>query len=230
MSRHRQSLRLSHSWGLAGVRTAALLTLILGVVGGLYLADQKNKQDAAKALKTREAAQLVAAGKQNTYRFLQAAGVAAQQKWHHEEALAQAAEQAAAEAARKKAEEEASRNTRPSKPTVVPFGPIPDSCNAYSGNRAVGCALVLQAGMDMQQMVCLERLWTKESGWNEHSSNGGSGAYGIPQSLPGSKMAAYGDDWRDNPATQIKWGLSYIAGRYGDPCGAWSFFQGHNWY
>jgi hypothetical protein len=224
MSRHRPSLQRSHSWGLAGVRTAALLTLILGVVGGLYLADQKAKQDAASALKAREAALVVNAiawNKQNNQdRALEAAAVAAEKK--------RLEEQAAADAARKKAEAEASRSNRPSNP--VPFGPIPESCNAYSGNRAIGCALVLERGWDMQQMVCLERLWTKESGWNEHSSNNSSGAYGIPQALPGDKMATYGSDWRDNPATQIKWGLSYISGRYGNPCGAWSFFQSHNWY
>ena len=224
MSRHQPSLWRSHSWGLAGVRTAALLTLILGVVGGLYLADQKAKQDKASASKAQEAAFVassIAWNKQNNSdRALEAAAVAAEKQ--------RQAEAAAAEAARKKALQEASRSSRPSKP--APFGPIPDSCNAYSGNRAIGCALVLQAGMEMQQMVCLERLWTKESGWNEHSSNGSSGAYGIPQALPGNKMATVGADWRDNPATQIKWGLSYISGRYGNPCGAWSFFQSHNWY
>ncbi len=230
MSRHRESLHPSHSWGLAGVRTAALLTLILGVVGGLYLADQKVKQDNAHALKAQQerlAANVVAwSGQKNQDRALEAAAIAAEKK-RQEEAAAQAAAQAAEEAARKKAAEEASRSSRPN---PVPFGPIPDSCNAYTGNRAIGCALVLEAGMAMEQMVCLEHLWTKESGWNEHSSNGGSGAYGIPQALPGDKMATFGSDWRDNPATQIKWGLSYIKSRYGDPCGAWSFWQGHNWY
>jgi hypothetical protein len=227
MSRHRQSLQPTQNWGLAGVRIAALLTLVLGVVGGLYLADQKQKQDAASALKAQQAqeaaltANVIAWTTQNNEdRALEAAAAAAEKKRQEEVA--------AAEAARKKAEEEASRSSRPK--TFVPFGPIPESCNAYSGNRGIGCAIVLQQGMDMQQMVCLERLWTKESGWNEHSSNGGSGAYGIPQALPREKMASFGDDYLDNPATQIKWGLSYIKGRYGDPCGAWTFFQGHNWY
>jgi hypothetical protein len=57
-----------------------------------------------------------------------------------------------------------------------------------------------------------------------------SGAYGIPQALPGDKMAVYGDDWQTNPTTQIKWGLNYIAGRYSTPCGAWSFWQSNGWY
>lgn len=108
-------------------------------------------------------------------------------------------------------------------------GPVPSSCKAYSGNRAVGCTLMLQAGFGIDQMPCLDNVWTRESGWNPHASNG-SGAYGIPQANPGSKMAAYGDDWEDNPATQIKWGLSYVKDRYNTPCGAWSYWQDHGWY
>ena len=62
-----------------------------------------------------------------------------------------------------------------------------------------------------------------------HAANP-SGAYGIPQALPGSKMASVGADWRDNAVTQIKWGLGYIADRYGSPCGAWAHSEGHGWY
>lgn len=80
------------------------------------------------------------------------------------------------------------------------------------------------------QYSCLVTLWNHESGWNYRDLNRSSGAYGIPQALPGSKMASAGEDWRTNPITQVKWGLGYIHGRYGTPCGAWRFFQGHNWY
>jgi hypothetical protein len=73
-------------------------------------------------------------------------------------------------------------------------------------------------------------LWDHESGWNYRATNPSSGAYGIPQSLPASKMATAGADWRTNPATQIRWGLAYIHDRYGTPCGAWMFWQGHRWY
>jgi hypothetical protein len=73
-------------------------------------------------------------------------------------------------------------------------------------------------------------MWNHESGWNEHANNPGSGAYGIPQALPGSKMASAGADWRNNAMTQITWGLSYVGARYGDPCRAWSFWQAHHWY
>ena len=79
------------------------------------------------------------------------------------------------------------------------------------------------------QFGCLDRLWQKESGWRTTASNP-SGAYGIPQALPGSKMASAGDDWRTNPATQIRWGLGYIGSRYGGPCAAWSHSQSQGWY
>jgi hypothetical protein len=73
-------------------------------------------------------------------------------------------------------------------------------------------------------------MWNHESGWNEHASNPGSGAYGIPQALPGSKMASAGPNWHNNAMTQISWGLGYVGARYGDPCKAWSFWQAHRWY
>ncbi|GAA1894866.1 lytic transglycosylase domain-containing protein [Actinomadura bangladeshensis] len=73
-------------------------------------------------------------------------------------------------------------------------------------------------------------LWNHESGWNERAENPSSGAYGIPQALPGSKLASAGADWRTSSPTQIAWGLGYIKARYKDPCGAWSWWQAHNWY
>lgn len=88
---------------------------------------------------------------------------------------------------------------------------------------------VLEIGWGEDQFACLVQLWNRESGWNTHAANS-SGAYGIPQALPGSKMAQFGSDWRDNPTTQINWGLSYIQGRYGNPCTAWSHFLSKNWY
>ena len=96
--------------------------------------------------------------------------------------------------------------------------------------RAIGLEMVLARGWDQQEFACLDSLWTKESNWRVNAANTSSGAYGIPQALPGSKMASAGADWQTNPATQIAWGLSYIAGRYSTPCGAWSFFQARNWY
>lgn len=85
-------------------------------------------------------------------------------------------------------------------------------------------------GWGDDQFGCLSNLWTKESGWNYRATNPSSGAYGIPQSLPGSKMASVGADWQTNPVTQIRWGLQYIAAAYGTPCAAWGHSQAVNWY
>lgn len=80
------------------------------------------------------------------------------------------------------------------------------------------------------EFQCLESLWNSESGWNHKAHNRSSGAYGIPQSLPGNKMRSAGSDWRTNPETQIRWGLSYIESRYGTPCAAHNHFKRKRWY
>lgn len=97
-------------------------------------------------------------------------------------------------------------------------------------SRAIGLEMVLARGWSEAEFACLDSLWTRESGWRTNAANPSSGAYGIPQALPGSKMASAGADWQTNPRTQIQWGLDYIAGRYGTPCQAWAFFQDRNWY
>jgi uncharacterized protein YabE (DUF348 family) len=96
--------------------------------------------------------------------------------------------------------------------------------------QEIGKQLAAARGWGDDQFACLLQLWNKESGWRVDAENRSSGAYGIPQSLPGSKMASVGADWRTNPATQITWGLNYIGGRYGNPCGAWSASQAKGWY
>lgn len=122
---------------------------------------------------------------------------------------------------------------------IVHAGPSADSAASASApavtNVSPGSAqdiarqLVAARGWDSSQFNCLVSLWSRESGWRVNASNP-SGAYGIPQALPGSKMAAYGSDWRTNPKTQIEWGLAYIAGSYGTPCAAWAHSQNYNWY
>ena len=101
---------------------------------------------------------------------------------------------------------------------------------AQSNPRAVAKLMLAEYGWDTGQFGCLDSLWTKESNWNFQATNAGSGAYGIAQALPGSKMASVGSDWRTNPVTQIKWGLNYIKSRYGSPCSAWGHSQAMNWY
>ena len=96
--------------------------------------------------------------------------------------------------------------------------------------RAAARLLLGDYGFSSGQFGCLDSLWQKESGWNYQASNPSSGAYGIPQALPGSKMASVASDWRTNKVTQIKWGLQYIRASYGSPCSAWSHSQSYGWY
>lgn len=115
------------------------------------------------------------------------------------------------------AQQRASRSAdRPAAPTGDP--------------RSIARSMLASYGWSSSQFGCLEQLWHKESGWSVTAANPSSGAYGIPQSLPGSKMASAGADWRSSAATQIKWGLGYIQGRYGSPCSAWAHSQSVNWY
>ncbi|MER8047398.1 transglycosylase SLT domain-containing protein [Streptomyces sp. NPDC094032] len=80
------------------------------------------------------------------------------------------------------------------------------------------------------QYASFSKIVEHESGWNHTATNSSSGAYGLVQALPGSKMSSAGSDWKTNPATQIKWGLDYMNERYGSPNGAWNFWQSHGWY
>jgi hypothetical protein len=85
-------------------------------------------------------------------------------------------------------------------------------------------------GWGDKQYACLDDLWIKESHWNYRASNKRTGAHGIPQALPATKMDSAGTDWRTNPVTQISWGLRYIEVRYDTPCKAWAKFKRSNWY
>lgn len=109
--------------------------------------------------------------------------------------------------------------------TVVWAAPNPAAA------QATAKAMLASFGWSVSsQWSCLLSLWNRESGWVYDAENTASGAYGIPQSLPASKMASAGADYLTNPTTQIKWGLGYIQGRYGTPCGAWNFELGNGFY
>lgn len=101
---------------------------------------------------------------------------------------------------------------------------------AQADPKSAARALMADYGWGEDQFSCLDSLWTRESNWKYNAENPSSGAYGIPQSLPASKMAEFGDDYRTNPITQIKWGLSYIDDRYGTPCSAWGHSESVGWY
>lgn len=108
---------------------------------------------------------------------------------------------------------------KPSKPKVVHYATSSGTAKGYAASK-----------VNSSNFDCLVKLWNRESGWNTHAENSSSGAYGIPQSLPGSKMSAFGSDWRDNYRTQIDWGLNYIEARYGSACGAWAHSEDLGWY
>jgi hypothetical protein len=96
--------------------------------------------------------------------------------------------------------------------------------------KEVALNLLPDHGWKSDQFSCLDKLWTKESGWRANADNPTSSAYGIPQALPGKRMASYGSDWQTNPVTQIKWGLDYIESAYGSPCNAWAHSVAKGWY
>jgi hypothetical protein len=102
---------------------------------------------------------------------------------------------------------------------------------AASGSpQQIAEAMLGSFGWSSSQFSCLDPLWAHESGWSVSAYNAGSGAFGIPQALPGSRMASAGPDWQTDAATQIKWGLEYIQGTYGSPCGAWAHEEATGWY
>jgi hypothetical protein len=102
---------------------------------------------------------------------------------------------------------------------------VPDGARAVAREIAQS-----KYGWGSFQFACLNKLWTKESNWRYKARNKSSGAHGIPQALPATKMESVGTDWRTNPVTQIKWGLRYIEVRYETPCKAYKKFQRSNWY
>ena len=159
----------------------------------------------------------------------QIAALVAQQAAARQAALRQraaelAARRAAAEAAADRAvQQQAQQQTQPSQATSAPAVP--------SGSaQQIAMGMLGSYGWSSSQFSCLSSLWNEESGWNVYATNPGSGAYGIPQALPGSKMASAGPDWQTDAATQIRWGLTYIQSLYGSPCGAWAHEEADGWY
>lgn len=131
-----------------------------------------------------------------------------------------AARQATANAAAAPAQTAPAQTTAASSGSVQPSG----------SPQQIALGMLGSFGWSSSQFGCLVSLWGRESGWNTYASNPSSGAYGIPQALPGSKMASAGADWATNPATQIRWGLGYIQQLYGSPCAAWEHSEADGWY
>jgi hypothetical protein len=208
-------------------RLGSVGLLVAGVIGGVSLA-----QDRTGSRPGGEARLVVQAEADELQLLRSRQNQVAAARARHREAESEAATRAATEAKRaasraRALEKKAIERKKAAKEngTVAYAGPIPASCKEYSGNRKTGCALMVEAGFAIDHFPCLEKLWDHESGWNAKAENKGSGAYGIPQAFPGSKMGSVAGDWRTNPATQITWGLGYVKNRYQTPCGAWSHFQ-----
>jgi Transglycosylase SLT domain len=197
------------------VPAAALIAAPEGVSAADQLAAERA---AAKARVNREAARVrVVAAKQAAKRAKslgkQTKAIAAQQV---------KIKAALAAAARKAAEEKAARAR-----ALANRGYQPGVTDPREMARQI---LKNKFGYGSNQFECFDNIIMRESRWRVDATNPSSGAYGIPQALPGSKMASEGSDWRTNPATQIIWGIKYMEDRYGSPCAAWSFKSAKGWY
>ena len=179
---------------------------------GLAQRQTSYESAAANAAVAKAAAQKAAAAKAAAAKAAAAKAAAAKA----------AAQQAAQEQA---AQQQATQQQAAQQPTAQPATSAPSGSPQQIAER-----MLSQFGWSSSQFSCLQPLWALESGWNIYASNPSSGAYGIPQALPGSKMASAGPDWQGDAATQIRWGLSYIQGTYGSPCAAWSHEEADGWY
>ncbi|MDX3093947.1 transglycosylase SLT domain-containing protein [Streptomyces sp. ME01-24h] len=214
--------------GFAVASATAVTTVgaVVGVASGSEGAVQPVAADATTVLADIPAGQQVqqASLTQQVQAQSDAADAGAK-KAAEEAARRQAAKDASA---RKKAEEkaEAARKAKEASRAAERAALV------VKASYTVGEVQAMAQGLigDASQYQCFSNIVTRESGWNYTATNASSGAYGLVQALPGSKMASAGADWRTNPGTQIRWGLKYMDSRYGSPCGAWSFWQANHWY
>ncbi|WP_344193452.1 hypothetical protein [Pedococcus aerophilus] len=214
--------------------SSLLLAVIATTAAGYQATDQRQTGTAAFTVSTEAIAQaneLADAQIEDTARLATDrndtnASIAAVQEKDRQKAVAaaKAAAEARREAAKKAARDKARKALEAKKQALI--------ANAQKDPRAAAQAMLGDFGFDDSQWSCLDNLWHGESGWNFRAENSSSGAYGIPQSLPASKMATVGADYRTNPVTQITWGLKYIKSSYGTPCAAWGAWQSRSphWY
>jgi hypothetical protein len=216
------------------VTSGLLLAVVATTAAGYQASDQRQTGHAAYTVSTEavtQANELANNQIEDSARLASARNeanaslAAAQEKQRRDKVAADAA----AAKARKEAAERAAR-TKQREALEAKRQALID--NARKDPRGAARVLLGEYGFDESQWSCLDNLWRGESNWNYQAENSSSGAYGIPQSLPGSKMATVAGDWRTNPVTQIRWGLGYIKASYGTPCGAWNFWQSQSphWY
>lgn len=214
---------LSEREALANSRAAERAALNASVVlaaadRAQALTQQVDEISAAdKALQEKKAAEEKAAADKA------AADKAAAEKASADKASAEkaSAEKASGEKSKSSSKSEAASTTTSAPSTKTPSGSPKEIARQLAKSIY---------GWGDDQFQCYDNIIMRESLWDPFADNPTSSAYGIPQALPGSKMASEGADWRTNPATQIKWGLKYVKERYGSPCSAWSFKRAHGWY
>jgi hypothetical protein len=229
LSRRTPTHRKPRTHTKAALISAGSALAVAGLVAGTTAAwpgasgDQGNLADAAAlagshATASSIAPQTVQADTAHQIRAIQASALQAQLR---QEAQARARKAAQARAAAKaKAARQAAQASSSAASAATPQGDPQQIAEGMLGSY----------GWSSSQFSCLQPLWNQESGWSVTASNPTSGAYGIPQALPGSKMASAGADWQTSAATQIRWGLGYIQSTYGSPCAAWSHEQAYGWY
>jgi hypothetical protein len=205
---------------------AALVALWPATVAGQTTADSLPAGAASFQSAGRETVNSPAEISQGNFALRQQVGavLVAQEAAARAAARQRAAERAAAAAAAQQAQQQqAQQQAQPSAASQA--APAP------SGSpQQIAMGMLGSYGWSSSQFSCLDSLWNLESGWNVYATNPSSGAYGIPQALPGSKMASAGPDWQSDAATQIRWGLGYIQALYGSPCGAWAHEEADGWY
>ena len=195
----------------------ALLT-VTGQRLQLQAFDQSTASQAVQAFQLRDQAAELSAAHWQAARTQAARKLAARK-------LAAAKAAAQNTAAQNTAQPTASASAQPAPSATASAAPV-----ASGSPQQIAQAMLASFGWSSSQFSCLDPLWAHESGWSVTAYNAGSGAYGIPQALPGSRMASAGPDWQNNAATQIRWGLEYIKGTYGSPCAAWDHEQATGWY
>jgi hypothetical protein len=219
---------------IAGITTAAspAAQTVPVAAGQAVSHDQAPLTSYATADRQLQILQARAAGQQ-VQRIATQARLAAQRAAAQRAAARQAAAKAAAAkaaAAKAAAAQAASSASSGSSTSSGSSGSSAASVQPSGTPQQIALSMLGSFGWSSGEFSCLVSLWDRESGWNTYASNPSSGAYGIPQALPGSKMASAGADWATNPATQIRWGLGYIQQVYGSPCAAWGHSQSVGWY
>jgi hypothetical protein len=215
---------------------SAAATLPSGTAAGpagaadAYLAVVHGHQGATRAAQAdaMSGAQLVIGSERARFGLQHSENVAAAKAAAANAAAAKAALAARQAAARQAAAKQAAAKQAAAQPAQAVA--TQQAAEPSGSPQRIAQQMLGQFGWSGSQFSCLEPLWERESGWDVTAENPSSGAYGIPQALSGSLMASAGPDWQTDAATQIRWGLTYIQGRYGSPCGAWAHEEADGWY